>query len=155
MSPMQMGLKIACSDAKVCANSDCGAWWMNTSNQRTSGKTVGHSFGGCGTSNTPDSALLYIFCAFIHHTSQRGWPKRLKGKRFSNRQYLLRRIRIYETYLNWHLLFFRTSDDTSYVDSTNVRPSTGLSKYPYTVHYVTEIKQQERDKICKGSDYEH
>ncbi|KAL2719866.1 hypothetical protein V1477_021163 [Vespula maculifrons] len=44
---------------------------MKTSYQRASGKTVGHSFGGCGTSNTPDSALLYIFSTFIHHTSQR------------------------------------------------------------------------------------
>ncbi|KAL2719919.1 hypothetical protein V1477_021066 [Vespula maculifrons] len=37
----------------------------------TSGKTVAHSLGGCGTSNTPDSALLYIFSTFIHHTSQK------------------------------------------------------------------------------------
>ncbi|KAL2719940.1 hypothetical protein V1477_021087 [Vespula maculifrons] len=71
----------ACLVAKVSAYIDCGVWGMNTSYQRTSGKIVGHSFGGCGTSNTPDSALLYIFSIFIHHTSQRGWPKRLKGKR--------------------------------------------------------------------------
>ncbi|KAL2719962.1 hypothetical protein V1477_021109 [Vespula maculifrons] len=62
----------ACLVAYVCAYSDCGVWGMNTSYQRTSGKIVGHSFGGCGTSNTPDSALLYIFSTFIHHTSQRG-----------------------------------------------------------------------------------
>ncbi|KAL2719941.1 hypothetical protein V1477_021088 [Vespula maculifrons] len=61
----------ACSVAKVSAHSDCGEWGMKTSYQRTSGKIVGHSFGGCGTSNTPDSALLYIFSTFIHHTSQR------------------------------------------------------------------------------------
>ncbi|KAL2719889.1 hypothetical protein V1477_021036 [Vespula maculifrons] len=107
----------ACSVAKVSAHSDCGEWGMKTSYQRTSGKTVGHSFGSCGTSNTPDSALLYIFSTFIHHTSQRAI--------FIAKDPNLA-ISEFETYLNWHLLFFRTSEDTSYVDSTNVRPSTGL-----------------------------
>ncbi|KAF7380327.1 hypothetical protein HZH68_016192 [Vespula germanica] len=44
---------------------------MNTSYQRTSDKTVGHSFGGCGTGNKPDSALRYIFATFIQHTSRK------------------------------------------------------------------------------------
>ncbi|KAL2719929.1 hypothetical protein V1477_021076 [Vespula maculifrons] len=61
---------------------------MKTSYQRTSGKIVGHSFGGCGTSNTPDSALLYIFSTFIHHTSQRGNETEFPNKYYLN-NYLL------------------------------------------------------------------
>ncbi|KAL2719887.1 hypothetical protein V1477_021034 [Vespula maculifrons] len=61
---------------------------MNTSYQRTSGKTVGHSFGGCRTGNTPGSALLYIFSTFIHHTSQRGNETEFPNKYYLN-NYLL------------------------------------------------------------------
>ncbi|KAL2719949.1 hypothetical protein V1477_021096 [Vespula maculifrons] len=111
----QQVIEGACSVAKVSAYSDCGVWGMNTSYQRTSGKIVGHSFGGCGTGNTPGSALLYIFSTFIHHTSQRA----IFIAKDPN-------LAISEFIFIWHLLFFRTSDDTSHVDSRNVRPSTRL-----------------------------
>ncbi|KAF7380331.1 hypothetical protein HZH68_016196 [Vespula germanica] len=83
ISTMQMGLKIGrLLGRNGNAHSDCVVWEMNTSYQRASDITVRHFFGGCGTGNKPDSALRYIFSTFIHHTSGKGWPKRLKGNVF-------------------------------------------------------------------------
>ncbi|KAF7380328.1 hypothetical protein HZH68_016193 [Vespula germanica] len=72
------------------AYSDCVVWGMNTTYQRTSDKTVGHSFGGCGTGNKPDSALRYIFATFIHHTSREvNTNSSTGGNNFSDRTSLL------------------------------------------------------------------
>ncbi|KAL2719700.1 hypothetical protein V1477_021194 [Vespula maculifrons] len=80
------------------AHSDCGVWGMNTSYQRPRDKT----------SVIPTVAVKLAISQII-------------SKELHEFQ-----LRPPETYLKWHLLFFRTSDGTPYVDSTNVRPSTRL-----------------------------